>query len=503
MTVRRSSPTRMRLRAAQAVVGIAALVAAGLTAAPASATAPGPVVAQAVAPAVSSLSPARGHEYGGTRVTIRGTGLDSVTAVWFGGYRTGTSLEIVSSTELQVTTPRWGVGPWPVTLESPAGTVAAGTFTYEGTQFLAPTRVLDDPDVRPNERRCFVVPALASLPPTAAVAIINVTAVHPSGPGFATVYLGGLPPGAFPSAATVNFEPGRDVATTSVVNAFTPGGELCYGTGGAEHVGLKVDLVGYSTASIAATDWSYRLLDTRTAGGQVTGPVKPRTVYTIDVAGLQNVPEDATAVLLTVGVVGGGTGNLRVFPAGEAVPTASVVNYAAGVDKSNSTLVGLPESGQVSFWSDTDRDVDVVVDVIGWTRTPPAALHTVTPSRVVDTRPGPAHVGPLDGALPGQQIRSVPLRGVGSVPADATAVVLNVTAIGPAGPGNLRVYADADGSGATRPPGTSWINYIPGRDVPNMVVVDLPENGRVDFYSDTFSGPVDVAVDVLGYLVAG
>ena len=52
-------------------------------------------------------------------------------------------------------------------------------------------------------------------------------------------------------------------------------------------------------------------------------------------------------------------------------------------------------------------------------------------------------------------------------------------------------------------PHASTLNYVVGRAVPNQVVVPLPANGRVDFYSDMApGGTVDLAVDVTGYVMA-
>ena len=82
-------------------------------------------------------------------------------------------------------------------------------------------------------------------------------------------------------------------------------------------------------------------------------------------------------------------------------------------------------------------------------------------------------------------------------------MVLNVTAVGPTSIGNLRVFPAADGT-STEVPNASTINYVPGRDIPNMVVVALPANGEVGFYSDQpATGIVHLVVDVVGYVGGG
>jgi hypothetical protein len=47
----------------------------------------------------------------------------------------------------------------------------------------------------------------------------------------------------------------------------------------------------------------------------------------------------------------------------------------------------------------------------------------------------------------------------------------------------------------------SNINFIPGRDIPNMVVVQLPADRMIDFYT-VFAGygTTDLKVDLIGYI---
>ncbi|HEY3407088.1 MAG TPA: IPT/TIG domain-containing protein [Propionicimonas sp.] len=85
------------------------------------------------APQVTAVSPATGGVAGGTRVTIRGTHLSGALAVTF-GRTTGTSLTVVSPTELVVTAPAHVAGIVDVTVLTPSGASAAtgyATFTYQ------------------------------------------------------------------------------------------------------------------------------------------------------------------------------------------------------------------------------------------------------------------------------------------------------------------------------------------------------------------------------------
>ncbi len=94
-----------------------------------------------------------------------------------------------------------------------------------------------------------------------------------------------------------------------------------------------------------------------------------------------------------------------------------------------------------------------------------AAALPVAPARALDTRSG---IGGVTGPVaPGQVVRfSVP----GAVAAGATAVALNVTVTDALGDG----YVTAWSCDQTKP-ATSNLNFVPGRSVPNMVVVQVSQ----------------------------
>ncbi|MGI5337663.1 IPT/TIG domain-containing protein [Streptomyces sp. CA-181903] len=79
---------------------------------------------------VSTISPAMGPATGGTTVTIKGAGLDGVSAVSFGGVA-GTGLHVRSAAELSVKTPPGTAGAAPVVLTTDSGAIKADGFAYE------------------------------------------------------------------------------------------------------------------------------------------------------------------------------------------------------------------------------------------------------------------------------------------------------------------------------------------------------------------------------------
>lgn len=360
-------------------------------------------------------------------------------------------------------------------------------------------RRLTDVMVEPGVPTCTSVGGRWDLPRDATGVMLNVTAVGPTGPGYVVLYpdtddTGSTPPPA--EGATVNFEVGKDVSNAALV-ALSSSGRLCWASPpGAGRTRLVVDIAGYVAADAGVQLRSHtRLLDTR--HGTALAPRAPRTV---EVAGRAGVPQDATAVLLNVAVTRvGAVGHLRVLPepGGETV----TAHYVPGVDKSVAALAPLGEDGTLTLYSDSSRPVDVVLDVVGWV-TDGGVYHPLAPARVLDTRPGaPVAHRRIAGPLQANQVYGMELRGAGGVPADATGAVLSVTAIAPTSVGNLSVYPDTDGTGQTPRPDASNINYVPGRAIPNMVVVEIPPDGRVNLVSQAPPGGlVNVAVEVVGYV---
>jgi hypothetical protein len=170
--------------------------------------------------------------------------------------------------------------------------------------------------------------------------------------------------------------------------------------------------------------------------------------------------------------------------------------------------VALSEDGKLTFRSISGvpasvSPVQVLIDVTGYVEAGSDFVPTV-PTKLVETRPAYGIVGPMTGALAPGVIYPVPVTDTSLVPEGATAVVLNVTVAQPTNYGHLRVYPDTNGLGTTPPPTMSNLNFIPGRDIPNMVIVQLPPNRTIDFYT-VFAGPgrTDLVVNIIGYIHGG
>ncbi|KOV37121.1 hypothetical protein ADK60_05300 [Streptomyces sp. XY431] len=139
--------------------------------------------------------------------------------------------------------------------------------------------------------------------------------------------------------------------------------------------------------------------------------------------------------------------------------------------------------------------------------TAPAAFVPLGITRALDTRDyreNPA--GAARKLQPGESFdvplsnwKNHPPRELPVVPADATAVVVNVTATNTTEDGYLTVRRDGDRPGA---PATSTLNFTAGETVSNMVTVAVTPRGadtspQINVYNN--AGTTDVVVDILGY----
>ena len=115
---------------------------------------------------------------------------------------------------------------------------------------------------------------------------------------------------------------------------------------------------------------------------------------------------------------------------------------------------------------------------------PPSVYTAVTPIRLLDTRNSGTTLGDR-GSL------NLSIGGV-SVPANATAVVLNVTAVNESTAGFFTVFPTGSAL-----PLASNLNWVARETVPNLVSVGLGRGGNVTIYNGL--GSADAVVDLEGY----
>jgi hypothetical protein len=255
------------------------------------------------------------------------------------------------------------------------------------------------------------------------------------------------------------------------------------GTGRASAPSGAVTPFGAAPESVVSTNPG-RLLDTRSSSpGRLSSG---RTVGLI-VTGRNGVPSDADAVWLNVTAVDPWSGGyLTVYPCGSARPNASNVNHGAGQTVANAVLAKVGSDGRVCVYAHSTTHV--IVDVNGYVPDG-SAVSTLLPSRLLDTR-----FWPGDRPAAGSTVElSVTARG--GVPANADAVLVNVTAVDPWSGGYLTVYP----CGTARP-NASNVNFAPGQTVANAVLAKVGTNGRICIHTHSSA---DLVVDVSGYLADG
>ena len=234
-----------------------------------------------------------------------------------------------------------------------------------------------------------------------------------------------------------------------------------------------------------------RLADTRLEEGAFGFTRPSASVVRVQVAGLGGVPGNATAAVLNVtGVNTTAPGFVTVYPAGTALPTASNVNFdGAGQVLANMVTVKLGVGGAVDVYM--QRQMDVAVDVSGAYVPAPSAQpngRLVTREggalRVLDTRDRGFAVG-------GQSVERVDL-GAAAIPADAVAVVVNLTAT-ETGVGFWTAFP----IGQTRPNASNLNIDASGETRAGQAIVLLTPGARA--FNVFSQGGGHLVVDVAGY----
>jgi hypothetical protein len=210
-----------------------------------------------------------------------------------------------------------------------------------------------------------------------------------------------------------------------------------------------------------------RLMDTRTGLGAPKAKIGAQSKVDLQVAGRGGVPGSGVgSVVLNVTVTGPTSGGfLTVYPAGEARPNASSINFSAGWLGSNNVTVKLGAGGKVSIYNHLGT-TDVVVDVVGFY----AGDNTLVnrnggqyqawlPQRMSDTRDDGL------GKPPAGTIIDYAFD-LGTDNPHTRALVLNITAVAPDRGGFLTAW-----SGVGAMPTSSTVNYGAGKNVPNLAFV--------------------------------
>ena len=151
-------------------------------------------------------------------------------------------------------------------------------------------------------------------------------------------------------------------------------------------------------------------------------------------------------------------------------------------------------NGSVSVY--TSAATHLVIDIAGHLPTKASSFSSAA-QRVVDTRPGFDTIDGRDAGIGRRSAGStldVEVAGRAGIPANATVVVLNVTAVAPAERGYVTVHP----AGIDRP-NASNVNFYPGRNTANEVIARVGTNGKVSIYTHSAT---HLVIDLAGHLDA-
>jgi hypothetical protein len=335
----------------------------------------------------------------------------------------------------------------------------------------------------------LVVAGAGEVPTAASAVALNVTAVNPQGDGFLSAW---PCDGGKPSTSNLNFVRGQTVAN-SVIVGLDSGGRICLRSSVATDALADVS-AWFDGSSPVVPLAPNRMVDTRDGVGFARRKLNVGEVLTIPVRNRSGVDNDAGSVVANITAVGpDAVGFLTAYPCDQPVPGTSNVNFDRGRDVPNSVVTALAANG--SFCLTTSVATHVLVDLMGFLRGGSDSI-ALRPSRILDTRNG---LGAPKGALSAPLSRAVVrVTGNAGVPSGAGAVVVNITSTDASADGFVTAYP------CDRPaPNTSNLNLVRGRNVANLAVVPVANDGTICIAATVYAGgSVHLIADVMGWLPA-
>ena len=226
-----------------------------------------------------------------------------------------------------------------------------------------------------------------------------------------------------------------------------------------------------------------RILDTR-SGAKPTGG----SSTTVIVRGQGGVPATANGVLVNITAVNPDTdGYVSVYPCTPTPPNSSNLNYSAGESIPNLVAAPLTADGKICLF--TSAGAHLLADVAGYYDSTGSAFTGLTPQRILDTRTGQG--APAGKLASNGRIDLQVLGAATGVPANATGIVLNVTAVDVNGGGYVTVFPCSPTA-----PNASNLNFnTQGQTIANLVAMPLAA-GKVCFFT---SQGAHLLADVAGY----
>jgi RHS repeat-associated protein len=245
-----------------------------------------------------------------------------------------------------------------------------------------------------------------------------------------------------------------------------------------------------------------RVLDTRNGTGGYTDPMPAGVWRPVQVTGLAGVPSTGVgAVQVTVTAVTPTTGGwVSLFPdlvSPASAGTSLLFNLGSTGTISNTSIVAVGSNGRIQARSSST--VILLIDVQGYyTAGDPTAggYVPITPKRIVNTTNG---TGLPLAKLAAGSTTTIQVSGLAGVPADASAVFVNLTPINYST--TIDGYLTPYPTGTTRP--INSLNFARNIATAIGATVDLNnDTGQFSLYEANPTGAFDISIDVLGYFSA-
>ena len=323
--------------------------------------------------------------------------------------------------------------------------------------------------------------------PTSGVTAVtmNVTDADATASSYVTAYPDGT---GRPTASNLNFTAGRVNPNLVTVRVGSDGYVDLYNAHG--DVDLIADVQGYFTnvprtgahlGGLSPLTVPQRILDTRYGPGAL-GKVAPGSTTTV---ALPSIGSPTVAAVLDITATGGTASGVVTVYCGSR-PSTSNLNYRAGQSVSN--LVVTPVCSRTIEIYNTGGHVNLIADLQSLYTTGGGPFVPTSPTRFLDTRNGTG--APAEPLGPSGSL-TVKVAGVNGVPANAGAVLVNLTGVAPTTATHLTAYGDGS------LPNVSNENLAAGETRPVLAVLPVGADGCIRVYNA--QGTVNVVADLEGY----
>ena len=265
---------------------------------------------------------------------------------------------------------------------------------------------------------------------------MNVTATNADEVGYLTVWPAGEP---MPEASSLNFIPSNTVPNLTLAKLGRDGRlSIACSAGTLDVIG---DAAGWFPASNGYRPLTpARVLDSRRGLNIAMRKVGPAETIRLTLAGRGGVPSsgaDAVVLNLTASELSS-ISYITVYPSGAERPNASNLNLRPQHTVPNLVIAKLSDAGAIDIFN-ASGETNVIADVVGYFPHD-TGHHPLQPARILDTR---VAIG-ARGKLGPRVAVDVDASCHGGVPANATAVVLNVTVAEPDAAGYVSVWPTGD-----------------------------------------------------------